>query len=70
MKPTDTTVETPAGGVELYRALTSLSNEYRMRAVAERDHASGAIALALEAVAIHAARSGAHIHLKFGQGRG
>src|SRR6266852_1497709 len=27
----------PAGGVELYRALVGLSDEYRMRAVAERD---------------------------------
>ena len=53
----------PAGGVELYRALHGLADEYRMRAVAETDHDAAAIHLALQALVLHAARAGLHVHL-------
>ncbi len=62
-KPGDKERELPAGGVELYRALQGLADEYRMRAVAEKDDDAAAIALVLSAVVLHAACAGMHIHL-------
>lgn len=59
-----TEVYTPAGGVELYRALSGLAEEYRMRAVAERDYDAAAMAIALEALVLQAARAGVHVHLR------
>jgi hypothetical protein len=55
----------PAGGPELYKMLVALATEYRLRAVVDRDFDSGAIALALQALVIHAAGAGLHIHLQF-----
>ena len=57
-------ITTPAGGVELYRALRGLAEEYRMRAVAERDYDAAALAIALEALVLHASHAGVHLHLK------
>lgn len=59
-------VEAPAGGAggaELYRALVGLSDEYRMRAVAERDYDAAAIHIALQALALQASRAGVHVHM-------
>jgi len=53
----------PAGGVELYRALVGLADEFRMRAVAEKDYDAAAIHIALQALALQAARAGVHIHV-------
>jgi hypothetical protein len=61
-----TNVETPAGGVELYRMLRSVAEEYRLRAVACHDYDAGAVALALEALVLAAARAGVHVHMQVG----
>jgi hypothetical protein len=63
-KPGDKQLESPAGGVELYRALRGLADEYRMRAVAEKDDDAAAIAVVLGAVVLHAAQAGVHVHLQ------
>ena len=54
----------PAGGVELYRSLVVLSDEFRMRAVAEKDHDAAAIHMALQALVLQAAKAGIHIHMQ------
>jgi len=62
-KDKSSTVEAPAGGAELYRALQGLAEEYRMRAVAERDYDAAAIHLALQSLVLAAARAGLHVHM-------
>ncbi|HKQ71609.1 MAG TPA: hypothetical protein VJT73_19830 [Polyangiaceae bacterium] len=57
------TIDSPAGGVELYRSLCCLADEYRMRAVAERDYDAAALAMALHTLALQASRSGVHLHM-------
>lgn len=59
-----TEIESPAGGVELFRCLRGLAEEYKLRATAIRDYDAAAIALALEALVLHAARAGVHVHLQ------
>ena len=56
-------VTEPAGGVQLYRLLCSLADEYRMRAAAEIDHDAASIHLALQALVLRAARAGVHVHM-------
>lgn len=60
---TNEVAEAPAGGTELYRALVGLADEYRMRAVVERDFDAAAIHLALQALVVQAARAGVHVHM-------
>jgi hypothetical protein len=57
-------VESPAGGPELFRALRSVAEEYRMRAVVNRDYDSAAIHLALQSIVLAAARCGVHVHMQ------
>jgi hypothetical protein len=56
-------VASPAGGPELFRALRSVAEEYRMRAVVNRDFDSAAIHLALQSIVLAAARCGVHVHM-------
>ena len=58
------TIDNPAGGVELYKALRALAEEYRMHAAAERDYDAASMAIALEALVLHASHAGVHLHLK------